>query len=150
MSLTEVLRLVILAFGILGAGGAVAGDYTVSYAFDGTAPEDAAAGTSPLNETGTMKECAYGAHCGIELTKSDLSISVIVTRSKRDTVSVRAYRHQAGQACCYFSDGERYVSRELGHDIIRLHLYEGHPRRGNEFVQNLHLGVLYLQFSDLR
>jgi hypothetical protein len=34
--------------------------------------------------------------------------------------------------------------------MLHLRIYEGHSRKRNEFVQNTHLGLLYLQFSNLR
>lgn len=151
MSLTGVLRLVVLVVAFLRVTTALAGDYTVSCAFDATTEQDVRAGvTSPLNEAGTSRECAYDAHCRIELTKPDLSITVIVTRSKRDTVFISANRGQPSRACCYFSDGRSYVFQEIEPGPLHLGLCEGHARKGNEFVQNLYLGILYLQFSNLR
>lgn len=59
----------IVATGFLLSADACAGDYTVSYAFDGTTRGDIAAGAmSALNEEGTSKECQYETPCTIELT----------------------------------------------------------------------------------
>jgi hypothetical protein len=58
MLLRRILPVTIAAIGLLLSVDAFAGDYAVSYAFDGTTREDVAAGTtSSLNETGTAKEC---------------------------------------------------------------------------------------------
>lgn len=151
VSLRGVLRLIVLVVAFLRVTAVVAGDYTVSYAFDGTTEQDVAAGiASPLNEAATSKDCVYDTQCRIKLDKSDLVLTVVVTRAKRNNVSIWADRRRMDSSCCYFSGGERHVSWELNDDLLRLRLYEGHARKRNEYVQNLSLGVLYVQFSDLR
>jgi hypothetical protein len=105
----------IVVTGLLLSAEVFAGDYTVSYAFDGTTKEDGAAGTtSSLNEEGTTKECQYERSCTIELAKSDLTISIDVRRSSRHEVVVYAYggrSHSTG--CCYFSGGIRVLNSTL-------------------------------------
>ncbi len=152
MLLSRVLPVMMVATGLFLSVDALAGDYAVSYAFDGTTKEDVAAGaTSSLNEEGATKECLYGKSCTIELTKSDLTISIDVRRSRRHEVVVYAYGGRSRSAgCCYFSGGETRVEGDLTQPLLRLRIYEGHARKRNEVVQNLHLGLLYLQFSDLR
>jgi hypothetical protein len=142
----------IVAAGLLASVDAFAGDYVVSYAFDGATKEDAAAGaTSSLNEAGTMKECQYDRPCTIELTKSDLTISLNVQRSGRHKVVVFADGGRSRSiGCCYFSGGERRAESDLTQPMLWSRIYDGHARRRNEVVQNIHLGLLYLQFSDLR
>lgn len=142
----------IVVTGLLLSAEAFAGDYTVSYAFDGATKEDGAAGTtSSLNEEGTTKECQYERSCTIELAKSDLTISIDVRRSSRHEVVVYAYGGRSRSAgCCYFSGGDTRAQLDLAQPLLRLRIYEGHARKRNEVVQNLHLGLLYLQFSDLR
>ena len=94
MLLRRILSVMIVATGLLRSGDALAGDYTVSYAFDGTTREDVAAGaTSSLNEEGSTKECQYDRSCTIELTKSDLTISLSVKRSGRRKVVVLSLIH---------------------------------------------------------
>ena len=107
MLLRLISFVMIVATGLLSSVDAFAGDYTVSYAFDGTTREDVAAGaTSSLNEEGTTKECQYERSCTIELTKSDLTISIDVRRSSRQEVVVYAYGGRSRSAgCCYFSGG---------------------------------------------
>lgn len=133
---------------------AVAGDYTVSYAFAGTTERGvAAAATNSLNEEGTRKDCTYGTSCVIRLSKPDLEIWFDVSQAERDQarISVSAYGGRAhGLECCFFSDGERTYSRPLREPLVRLYVYDGHRRKGNEVIQNIQLGILYLQFSDLK
>lgn len=152
MLLKRILYVTILATGLVRSTDAGAGDYTVSYAFDGTTRQDAAAGaTSSLNEQGTRKECQYDRPCTIELTKSDLAISFSVERSGRHKVVIHADGGRSRSiGCCYFSDGERRAARELTQPLLRLHIYEGHARKRNEYIENIPLGLLYLQFSDLK
>ena len=152
MLLKPLFFVMILAVGLLPPVMAFAGDYTVSYAFDGTTKEDVARGaTSALNEEGTTKECQYERSCTIELTKSDLTISLHVERLGYHEVMVFAYGGRSLSAgCCYFSGGDRLVSRKLTEPLLRLWIYEGQARKRNEYVENLPLGLLYLQFSDFK
>lgn len=152
MLLRRILYVTILATGLLPSVEAFAGDYTVAYAFDGTTREDVAAGaTSAINEEGTTKECQYERRCTIELTKSDLTISFRVDRSGYHKVIVFAAGGRSRSiGCCYFSGGDRLAASELPQPLLRLYIYEGHARKRNEYVQNLLLGLLYLQFSDLK
>ena len=152
MLLRPILSVMIIATGLLLSVATFAGDYTVSYAFDGTTTEDVVAGaTSALNEEGITKECQYETHCTIELTKSDLTISLRVERSGSHKVVVFADGGRSrGVGCCYLWGGDRLAERELSEPLLRLYLYEGHSRKRNEYVQNLPLGLLYLQFSDLK
>lgn len=152
MPLMRILSVMIVATGVLLPVDAFAGDYTVSYAFDGTTREDVAAGAmSALNEEGTSRECQYERPCTIELMKSDLTISIDVRRSSLHQVVVYADGGRSRSAgCCYFSGGDTRAQLDLTQPLLRLRIYEGHARKRNEVVQNLHLGLLYLQFSDLR
>lgn len=148
----SILSLVIVATGLLLSLEAFAGDYIVSYAFDGTTRADVAAGaTSALNEVGSTKECQYDKRCTIELTKSDLTISFYVGRLGAHKVMVFADGgRRLGDGCCYFSGGDRLVNRDLAEPLLRLRIYEGQARKRNEYVENLPLGLLYLQFSDFK
>ncbi|MGY8706359.1 hypothetical protein RAD16_11530 [Bradyrhizobium sp. 18BD] len=152
MLLRRVLSVMMIAAGLLSSVDVLAADYTVSYAFDGTTRADVAAGaTSVLNEEGIAKECRYERYCTIELTKSDLTISIKVERSGYHKAVVFADGGRSRDIeCCYFSDGDRMAARELTQPLLRLYIYEGHARKRNEYVQNLPLGLLYLQFSDLK
>lgn len=152
MSFKHVLFLLVVLTAGLSSVDAFAGDYTVSYAFDGTTSEDVATGaTSAFNETGTTKACRYDSYCTLELARSNLTISVRVQRSGRHRVVVLADGGRSrGMACCYFSDGDRSAERDLAQPLLRLHIYEGRARRRNEVVQNIPLGLLYLQFSELK
>jgi len=152
MLLRRILSVMIVVTGLLPSIAAFAGDYTVSYAFDGAREDDVAAGaTSSLNDAGTTKECWYEKYCRISLTKADLTITFTVQRSNRHEVVVYVDGGRSRSAsCCYFSGGESRVAIELAQPLLYLRIYEGRARKRNEVVQNLHLGLLYLQFSDLR
>ncbi|MBR0814924.1 hypothetical protein JQ544_25570 [Bradyrhizobium diazoefficiens] len=152
MPLRLVLSLVIVATGLLLSLDAFAGDFTVSYAFDGTTRVDVARGAmSASNEEGVVKECQYERRCTIELTKSDLTISLKVERSGAHEVTVFAYGGGSRSAgCCYFSGGDRLAEKKLTEPLLRLWIYEGQARKRNEYVENIPLGLLYLQFSDLK
>jgi hypothetical protein len=135
-------------------GSAVAGDYTVSYAFAGKTDRDvAAAATSSLTEEGTRRDCTYGMSCRLILNKSDLEIWFDVSRAAHDqtAISVSAYGGRThGIECCLFGEGQSSYSAPLRDPLVRLYIYDGHPRRRNEIVRNVLLGTLYLQVSDLK
>ena len=148
----SVLSPVIVAAGLLLSLDAFAGDYAVSYAFDGTTRADVARGaTGATNEVGIAKECQYGRNCTIKLRKSDLTISLKVERSGSHKVTIVADGGRSlSDGCCYFSDGDRLVDRELIEPLLRLWIYEGQARKRNEYLQNIPLALLYLQFSDFK
>ncbi len=152
MSFRPVLFVIIGMTSLLASIDAFAGDYTVSYAFDRTTREDVTAGaTSPFNEAGTTNECQYDRYCRIVLPKSDLTISLKVERSGYHKVVVLADGGRSRSiGCCFFSDGERRVERDVVEPLLRLRIFEGRARRRNEFVENLPLGLLYLQLSNLK
>ncbi|MET4801520.1 hypothetical protein [Bradyrhizobium sp. LB11.1] len=105
----------IVATGLLLPANAFAGDYTVSYAFDGTTGDDVAASAmSALNDEGTSKECQYERRCTIELTKSDLTIALNVQRSGRHKVVVFADGGRSRSiGCCYFRAGSSALKATL-------------------------------------
>ncbi len=117
---------------------AFAGDFTVAYAFE----------VGDQIETGKMSECEYRYFCTISLKKLGLYVDLSFWDPKRNMVVVGAHGDRRPN-CCFFADGARSVSRSA-RSMIRLNVYEGHARRGNEFVRNAPFGVLNLQFSDMK
>jgi len=116
---------------------ATAGDYTVTYAFDGV----------ETTETGKA-ECEYRSHCRIDFENAGMSLSLGFRDSRRASIDIAVYGLRRAN-CCFFFDGVSSVSRDLsGMSLIRLHVYEGHRRRGNEFIQNAPIGVLNLNISN--
>ncbi|QIP08542.1 hypothetical protein [Bradyrhizobium symbiodeficiens] len=152
MPLRLALSFVIVATGLVLSTHAFAGDFTVSYAFDSTTRADVARGAmGASNEEGIAKECQYERRCAIKLTKSDLTISLNVERSGSYKVMVFADGGRSlSDGCCYFSGGDRLAERVLTEPLLRLWIYEGQARKRNEYVENIPLGLLYLQFSDLK
>src|SRR4051794_16910907 len=121
----RIVSVMIVATGLLLSADAFAGDYTVSYAFDGTTKADVAAGTtSALNEEGTTNECHYEKPCAIELTKAGLTISLSVKPSGPRKVVVFADGGCSRSAgFCYFSGGDRLAAREVTQPLLRLYIY---------------------------
>jgi hypothetical protein len=113
-----------------------AGDYVVAWAFD----------AGDKNEKGIRADCVYKEYCTIKPEKSDFDVSL---RFQRPGYRVASIRISRGLSCCYFAEGERSVERGT-ESLIRLTVFEGRARRGNEFVLNAPIGYLYLQFSDLK
>jgi hypothetical protein len=152
--LDRILFLAILMTALGSPHDTVARDYTVSYAFAGATDRGAAAtATNPVTEEGTRRDCTYGTFCKLALNKSDLEIWFGVSRAERGqtTISVTADGGRThGVECCLFGDGQSRYSGPLWDPLVRLYIYDGHRRRRNEVVQNVLLGTLYLQLSDLK
>lgn len=135
---------VIAAFALyaLATAHAFAGDYTVSYAFDG----------GDINDSGTVHRCRYARSCVITSDKLDLSIMVDVLLPRKGPykkLSVSVYGGRSRPDCCFFSDGVGSVDVDLENTFMPLGVYEGRARKRNEFVRNSPLGILYLQFTDM-
>ena len=135
MSLVRSISIALLAV-VLTSTMSRAGDYVVSWAFD----------AGDKNETGIRADCAYTQRCIIKPEKSDFEVELTFWRPESRIAGIRI---STVFGCCYFSQGESFV--ESGTDsLIRLGVYEGRRRQGNEYVLNAPVGFLYLQFSDLK
>ena len=140
--LARTLHVALLILSVLLGAEARAGDYTVSYAFDG----------KDSTETGTARDCKYDATCRIEFGKLDLTVLMSLDRDarNREQISISIYGGRSlDLGCCYFADGVDRLSLEF-QPFVHLGVYEGRRRRRNEWVLNSYFGVLYLQFSDMK
>jgi hypothetical protein len=118
---------------------AEAADYTVAYAFDGV----------ETTETGKA-ECEYRSYCEVNFEKAGVSLLLGFRDPRHTSIGITVYGLRRAN-CCFFFDGVSSVSRDLGRtSLIRLHVYEGHRRRGNEYIQNAPIGVLSLNISNLK
>ena len=116
---------------------ASAADYTVNYAFDG----------KEHVETGSA-ECEFRYYCSLKIKDSGVSLLLGFRDVRRTRIGISVYGDRRSD-CCFFSDGVHSVSRDVsGSSLIRLQIYEGHARKGNEFLQNLPIGLLYLKISQ--
>ena len=139
-SIRPICGLLLLIFCLLSSVAASAGDYTVSYAFD--AREE-------LNDSG-KQTCEYKSYCRIESEKLKLSIRLAFWDPNHRIVTISVSGEQGRWGCCYFSDGVDDVKRDARDSLIRLYVYVGRRRIRNEFIQNEPLGILYLQFLDIK
>jgi hypothetical protein len=134
------ISVLLFAVSLLSSAGASAGDYTVAYAFD----------AGDLNDAGKTEKCEYKETCRITSDKLKLSIVLIFVSPDHNELHVRVDGSKGRLACCYFWDGVVSVSRNSRGPLIRLHVFEGRARIRNEFIQNAPVGILYLQFSDMK
>ncbi|WP_156927645.1 hypothetical protein [Bradyrhizobium sp. Tv2a-2] len=133
----------LLPFCFAFSSSAFAGDYVVSYAID----------AGSLNDTGTVRSCRYGELCRVSSKSLDLSILISVylpLRRNQKELNVSVSGGRSRPDCCFLSDGVDWRSFTLEESFFEIRLYEGHARRRNEFLINSPLGILYLQFSDLK
>jgi hypothetical protein len=129
---------ILLVFVLWQSPGAFAGDYSVAYAFE----------VGDQIETGKTDDCEYLYFCTISLKKLGLYVNLSFWDPKRNSVVIGAHGDRRPN-CCFFADGARSVSRRA-RSVIRLNVYEGHARRGNEFIRNAPFGILNLHFSDMK
>ncbi len=137
---TRSIYIVLLWLVLLPSTCASAGDYTVAYAFD----------AGDLNDAGKKGDCEYSSFCLIKSEKLKLSISLSFWHPDHREVDIHLYGNKERPACCYFADGVDSVVSDARGSLIRLHVFEGHARIRNEFIQNVPLGILYLQFSNAK
>ena len=122
---------------LLSSTGASAGDYSVTYAIDANGKNDA----------GKIETCDYDKPCDIEPPGLGLRISLSFTHPDHHGVELYV---DGPPGCCYSYDAIRTFYLEIKPGLLRVPIYQGRARRENEFVQNKRLGVLYLEFSNLR
>jgi len=127
----------LLAFFLLSSTGASAGDYSLTYAIDANGKNDA----------GKIETCEYVEPCEIRPAGLGLWISLSFIRPDHRWVNLVLY---GPAGCCFSADGIRTIYLEIKPGLLRVPIYEGRARRGNEFVQNKRFGILYLEFSNLR
>lgn len=124
---------------LLSTVDASAGDYTVSYAFD----------AGDINDAGKAT-CEYKSYCKIKSKKQKLSIELAFHDPDHRIVTIWVSGEEGRWGCCYFSDGVDSIKRNARDALIRLYVYVGRPRIRNEFILNEPLGILYLQFADMK
>ena len=124
---------VLLLFAVLASSSSVfAGDYSVELGVDSRAGRDA----------GTV-ECVLDDICSMQLEPFGLRITVYVSSRERDTASVRMYGDEAD--CCYFDGAAPSIVIVPGGKLSRLPIYRGRQAKGAFFIQNEHVGILYLR-----
>ena len=137
--LSATCRFLLLALCFLSSG-AFAADYKVSYAID----------AGDVTDSGTLA-CDDKSTCKIKLERLQLSFKLEFKDPRnRGRVTIRILGEGDRSGCCYFSDGVDEVNRDVMDSPLRLYLYAGRPRNRNEFIINEPLGILHLQFVDLK
>jgi hypothetical protein len=113
-----------------------AADYSLAYGIE----------LNGMRDTGTLDQCDFRELCKIRNARLDLQITVMVDRiASRDAyIFIHGYRG----TCCLFGDGDnqKYLA-DIRPALIRVSIYEGKRRLGNEFVQSKPVGTLWLSFS---
>jgi hypothetical protein len=139
-SIRLILGLMFLTLCPLRSVGAAAATYTVSYAFDAV---------DELNDWGTQT-CEYTTYCRFKSEKLKLSIELAFWDPNHKKVTIRVSGERGRWGCCFFPDGVDKIERDAKESLIRLHVYVGHQRIRNEFIQNEPLGTLYLHFIEIQ
>jgi hypothetical protein len=137
MLLIRSARTALLPVFLLSGAGASAADYSITYAID----------ANGKTSTGQIETCDYEKSCAIEPPGFGLQIYLSFTRPDHRGVDLFII---GPPACCYSSDATREFYLQIKPGLLRVPIYQGRARRGNEFVQNHKLGMLYLEFSNLR
>ncbi len=127
----------LLAIFLLSTAKACAGDYSVIYAIEANGKDD----------TGKIETCTYNEPCEIKPVGFGLSIFLSFIQPDHRSVELHVYGRRG---CCYSADAAPTIYLDIEPGLLRVPLYEGIQRRGNEFVRNKRFGLLYLEFSNLR
>jgi hypothetical protein len=127
----------LLAFFLLSSAGASAGDYSVTYAID----------ANGKNDVGKIETCDYDKPCEIKPVGFGLWIFLSFIHPDHRSVQLHVFGRRD---CCYSADAATTIYLDIEPGLLRVPLYQGRQRRGNEFVKNKRFGVLYLEFSNLR
>jgi hypothetical protein len=115
------------------ANSLFAADYSVELGIDSRTGKDA----------GTV-ECVLDVLCTMQLQPFGLRVSVYVPSRVRDTASVSMYGDEAD--CCYFDGAAPSIVIVPGGKLSRLPIFRGRRAKGAFFIQNEHVGILYLRF----
>jgi hypothetical protein len=128
---------IVLAFFISAGRSASAGDFTLNYAIDVGSATDA----------GKVDSCTYLSFCEIKSADLRMRLMINVHRPDHRSVELRIY---GPNGCCYSDDANDIFYLDIKVGLQRLPIYAGRRRQRNEFVLNERLGILYLEFSDIR
>jgi hypothetical protein len=127
----------VLALVLFSGNGAFAGDYSLVYAIDANGKTD----------SGRIETCTYAKACEIE--PAGMRLSIFLSFLHQDHSSTQLYIYGA-RGCCYSADADRTIYLDIRPGLLRVPIYAGVRRKGNEFVRNERFGVLYLEFSNMR
>lgn len=136
MCLVRSVCAALMAF-LLSNVSASAGDYSVTYAID----------ANGMNDVGKIETCEYDRPCDIEPVGFGLWIFLSFIQQNHRSAELHVFGRPG---CCYSADAATTIYLDIKPGLLRVPLYEGRERRGNEFVRNKRFGVLYLEFSNLR
>jgi hypothetical protein len=134
--LTRSIRLAITALLFLSRAHASAADFSLTYAI----------GANGKNDAGKVI-CEYDKPCSVEPVGFGISVNISFIRPDHRSAELEVF---GGPGCCYSADANRTFYLDIEPGLVRVPLYEGRQRKGNEFVQNHRFGMLYLEFSNLR
>src|SRR5947209_7636955 len=126
----------LLTFLSLGSGVS-AGDFSLTYALD----------ADGKNDVGKIETCIYAKSCEIQPVGFRLDISITVVHPDHSSARLEVFGRDS---CCYSADANRTIYLDIKPGLLRVPLYEGRMRKGNEFVRNSRYGILYLEFSNMR
>ncbi|WJR76485.1 hypothetical protein [Bradyrhizobium sp. NP1] len=110
---------------------ALAEDYSIDYAI----------GLRGAEDTGSAV-CQFGRRCTISVKTLKLKLGVWLLNNR-----AQADLNMDGEAnCCLFEGAVRRLSVQPQQELLRLRLFVGEEAKGLEFIQNEHVGRLYLKF----
>lgn len=99
---------------------------------------------APHETDSSVVTCKNNDICEIKSDVFHLSILLHVPWPTQDEGIVRVY---GKPGCCFFQDGTEALTINTSQSTIRLPIFVGRERRGLEILENIPLGVLYLNFK---
>ncbi len=119
---------------LLSDGCALAADYNIDFGVETTAGKDA----------GTLT-CLFDEVCSAKVKLPGLGISIFVSRSEPELASVRLHGDELN--CCYFDGAADSKIIDPRTPVSRVAIFKGASARGALFIENEHIGTLYLRFD---
>lgn len=137
MRLMRMIYVVLLALIPMAGTRALAGDYTLNYAID----------ANGQTGTGKVESCRYEKTCEINSAGLELSLSLDPVGPEGPLLTLNV---QGPADCCYSADAALDFYVRVNPGLLRVPVYRGKLRKGDEFVRNERFGTVYLEFSNLR
>ena len=128
------VALSLIVFLALG-GSVLAADYGLEVGVDTRVGKDT-----------TAVQCSFDETCVAKLGPFGLKITTWISgRYRVPFASVSIYGDEFG--CCYFEGATPSTVIDAGRTTSQLPIFRGREARGAVFIENEHVGVLYLRFQ---
>lgn len=117
---------------LLSTNVALALDYSLEFGAD----------TKQGRDAGSL-DCRFGQACRAKMESLGVSVHVKISR---EPAFADVSMEGDDPGCCYFENGRNATVIDARKPMSRVPIFKGIGSRGNLFVQNEHVGFLFLRF----